>query len=103
MTGEIYRYSFQDPVPIAEVRYSFDLAVLAAEGVHGRAQVVLDAGFYLDEEARACVVDATTPVGKTVSQILTALLTFEFGEAVFTVERLDAAEHPSPARARSAR
>jgi hypothetical protein len=72
------------------------LAVLSAEGIHGRARVRLDAAFYLDEKKRACVVDAATPVGQTVAQIFTGLLTREFGEDAFTVERLAAPPETRP-------
>ncbi len=88
MTSDIYRYTFDEQVPLADVRYSFLLAAIAAEGVHGQAQVLLEAGYALDEKARTCVLDATTAVGKTVSRIFTTLLTKEFGERAFTVERI---------------
>lgn len=90
MSEAIYRYSFRQGVPPEEVRYSLLLAALAAEGVHGQSEVRLDAGYHMDEEQRACVVDATTPVGRTISRIFTGLLTREFGEGAFSVERVDA-------------
>ncbi len=89
MNGGVYRYFFSEGVPLGEVRDSLLLSVLAAEGVHGRAQVLLGVGYAVDEGTRACVVDATSPVGETVSQIFTGLLTREFGENAFTVERDD--------------
>lgn len=75
MTSESYRYTFDTKVPITEVRYSILLSALAAEGVHGRAQVLLDAEFLVDEGSRTCAVDASTPVGLTISQVFTGLLT----------------------------
>ena len=36
-----------------------------------------------------CVVDAATPVGRTIAQIFTDLLTREFSEDAFTVERVN--------------
>jgi hypothetical protein len=89
MSTDIYRYKFNDRIPVTEVRYSILLAALAAEGVHGQAQVLLDAGYFIDEKTHACVVDATTPVGRTISQIFTRFLTREFGEDGFSVERVD--------------
>lgn len=90
MSADIYRYGFRQGIPLDEVRYSLLLAALAAEGVHGQSEVRLDAGYHLDEKERACVVDATTAVGKTISRIFTSLLTREFGEDAFSVERVDA-------------
>jgi hypothetical protein len=88
MNGEIYRFKFDERVPLMEVRYSVVLAALAAEGVHGRAQVLLDAGHFIEEKTRVCIVDATTPVGRTIAQIFTGLVTREFGEEAFTVEQV---------------
>ena len=96
MSQDVYRYSFDEKTSLSEVRDSLMLAVLSAEGIHGRAKVRLDAAFYLDEKKRACVVDAATPVGQTVAQIFTGLLTREFGEDAFTVERLTAPPEAKP-------
>ena len=88
MSRDVYRYTFDEKISLTEVRDSLFLAVFSAEGIHGRAQVRLDAAFCLDEKKRACVVDAATPVGRTVAQIFTGLLTREFGEDAFDVERV---------------
>ena len=88
MNRDVYRYSFDEKTSLTEVRDSLFLAVFSAEGIHGRAQVRLDAAFCLNEKKRACVVDAATPVGRTIAQIFTGLLTREFGEDAFTVERV---------------
>ena len=88
MNRQAYRYEFTDQTSLADVKDSLFLAIFAAEGVHGRAQVRLDVGFCLDEKARACVVDAGTAVGKTVAQIFTGLLTRQVGEGAFTVEHV---------------
>ncbi|MBI3184643.1 MAG: hypothetical protein HYZ28_21105 [Myxococcales bacterium] len=88
MRHDVYRYTFDEKTPQAEVRDSLFLAVFCAEGLHGRAQVRLDAAFSLDEKKRACVIDAATPVGRTIAQIFTGLLSREFGEDAFTVERV---------------
>jgi len=88
MSRPVYRYTFDPKTSLAEARDSLFLSVFAAEGIHGRAQVRLDAAFCLDEKKRACVVDAATPVGRTIAQIFTGLLSREFGEDAFTVERV---------------
>jgi hypothetical protein len=86
--NEAYRYSFDTKVPLQEAIESLYLAIFAAEGVHGRAQVRLDAGYAFDKEGRSLAIDAGTPVGKTVSQIFTSLLTRQFGEDAFRVEHV---------------
>lgn len=94
MTRTRYRYEFRPNVPLREVEESVALAILAAEGVHGEAQVRLDAGYDLDEAGHACVIDATTAVGETIARVFTGFLRKEFGEDAFTVERVAADDPP---------
>ena len=92
LSRKLYRYSFQIPVALDQVEDSLLLAVMAAEGVHGQSQVRMDGEFLLDESKRACVVDATTPVGETIARVFTTFLVREFGEDAFAVERVASEE-----------
>ncbi len=87
MNHEIYRYNISAKAPLREVEDSLLLAVLAAESLHGRSLVKLDASFCLDKKKRACIVAADTEVGQHIARIFTGFLTREFGEDAFTVER----------------
>ena len=91
MSNAVYRYRFLGTVPIEEVEVSLLLAVLAAESLHGEAQVRLDAAHTFDAEQRRCVIDATTPVGRDLNRLFVGFLRREFGEEVFAVERLETA------------
>jgi len=99
MKPTIYRYTFRNHTPLDEVEASLLLAILAAEGVHGEAQVRLDAGYFLDEKHRVLVVDARTDVGVTVAQIFTSFLLREFGDDAFSIERVPPKKPRDPARA----
>ena len=88
MSKEVYRYLFGKNVPLDDVEESLLLAVLAVECLHGESRVRMDAGYYLDRKQRACVVDASTPVGQDVSKIFTGFCIREFGADSFKVERL---------------
>lgn len=88
MVASVYRFTFAAGVELRDVRDVLHLAIIAAEGVHGRAQLRLNAGYLLDESERACIVDATTEAGQTVAQIFTALLEREFGADGYAVERV---------------
>ena len=88
MNRVLYRYNFDSKVPIRDIEESLLLAVLAAESLHGRSLVRLDASFYLDSHKRSCVVDAATEVGRAIARIFTGFLTREFGEEAFKVERV---------------
>ena len=88
MTQDVYRYRFTDKVALHEAEESLLLAVLAVESLYGRSPVRLDAAFCLDREARSCVVDAGSEVGRAIARIFTGFLTRQFGEEAFRVERL---------------
>jgi hypothetical protein len=108
MSRDIYRYTFDERNSMDEIRDSLFLAIFSAEGIHGEAQVRLDAAFRLDEAKRACALDGSTAVGQTIARVFTWLLTREFGEDAFTVERnVDLSELQSapryPAREEAAR
>ena len=84
----IYRYQFKKGAPMLEVELTLQLAVLAAECLHGEARVRLDGGYSISEEKLAIVVDAGTPVGRDICRIFTGLAIKEFGEDSFKVERI---------------
>jgi hypothetical protein len=88
MSAEVYRYSFAPLVPFEEVAASLLLAIMGVEGLHGDAQVRLDAGHALDAEKRACVIDACTPVGRDLNRLFVGFLRREFGDDAFTVSRV---------------
>jgi hypothetical protein len=94
----LYRYTFAPDAPIEEVESSLLLAILAAEGLHGEADVRLDAAHYFDAAGRTCVIDATTPVGRDLNRLFVNFLRREFGEDCFQVERATRAR-PEPAAA----
>jgi len=83
-----YRYSFGDALPLPEAEKWLLLSVVAAESLHGRSPVRLDAAFCLDRQQRSCVVDATSEVGRAIALIYTGFLTHQFGESAFRVDRV---------------
>ncbi len=89
MTKELYRYTFKPDVPLEDIETSLLLAVLSAESLHGEAQVRLDAAHYFDRDQRACVIDASTPVGRDVNRLFVGFVSREFGEDAFHVERVN--------------
>jgi hypothetical protein len=89
MSREIYRYSFEPSVDIAEVEASLLLALLAAESLHGESQVRLEASHALDAEGRTCVIDATGSVGRDLNRLFVGFVRREFGEDAFRVARVD--------------
>lgn len=89
MSCEIYRYTINQDIPFQEVEESLLLSVLATESVYGRSLVRLDASFCLEKKKYACVIDASTDVGRHIAKVFTGFLTQEFGDGAFKVTRLD--------------
>ena len=89
MAPVIYRYRFDERVPLQDVEETLFLGVLAAEGLHGVARVAMDASHALDKERRACAIDATSDVGRDLARIFTSLLLHEFGPDAFRVEAVE--------------
>jgi hypothetical protein len=89
MTKEVYRYTFESDVPLEDLETSLLLAVLSTESLHGEAQVRLDAAHFFDPDQRACVIDATTPVGRDINRLFVGFVRREFGEDSFRVERVN--------------
>ncbi|HOX27263.1 MAG TPA: hypothetical protein PLL30_16210 [Candidatus Krumholzibacteria bacterium] len=92
MSCEFYSYTFPLETDMAEVEEALLLATMAAEGLHGRARIQLDADFTCDLDSRRAVIAGGNEVGETIARIFTALLASTIGERAFTVERSMKAE-----------
>ena len=99
MNRELYRYRFERDVPLKEAEESLLLAALAAECLHGESRVRLDASYCFSKRRRACVIDASTDVGRDISRIFSGFLSREFGEDSFRVKRLTTPETKPPGAA----
>lgn len=91
MNRQVYRYVFTDETPLEDVEASLLLAVLATESLHGESQTRLDAAHVFDADKRACVIDASTAVGRDLNRLFVGYVGREFGPDAFSVER---AENP---------
>ena len=97
MSQEIYRYRFSPQVLVEDIEVSLVLALFATESLHGESQVRLDASHHLDGDQRACVIDASTPVGRDLNRLFVGFLGREFGPDSFQVERVNCMPSPVPA------
>ena len=82
------KFHFAEHVDMAGVEDSLFLAALAAESIHGRSDIRLDACF--QRKGRVCAIEDDKAVGRTIAQVFTGFLAREFGEDAFTVVRLAA-------------
>lgn len=86
--SEIYRFKFKDGVPPKEIEETLFWAVFNAESVFGKPKVRLDASFYFERDKNVCVIDKSTDVGEHIAKVFTSMISLEFGEESFQVERL---------------
>jgi hypothetical protein len=89
------KFNFAEHVNMAGVEDSLYLAALAAESIHGRADIRLEACFRL--QPGTCSIDDGTPVGRTIARVFTGYLAREFGEGAFTIVRVAAGNTESEA------
>ncbi|MBU1074442.1 hypothetical protein KKG45_14470 [bacterium] len=87
MRAEHYNYTFHSGTDMSQVEDTLVLATMAAEGLHGRCSIQLDASFKCDATALTAEVDVSTDVGRTIARIFTAILSSTIGETMFRVER----------------
>ena len=88
MFEQAYRYRFGNDADLAEAEETLLLAILAAEGLYGRARVHVDAAYAVDRSIRALIVDAAGDVGEDINAVFTAFLLREFGGEGFAVRRV---------------
>ncbi|MBE0567942.1 MAG: hypothetical protein IH621_18455 [Krumholzibacteria bacterium] len=87
MTRDTYDYRFEPETDMTHVEEVLLLATMAAEGLHGRSRVHLDAAFRCEPAAFSAEVEAGTETGDAIARIFTALLATTIGEAAFSVTR----------------
>jgi hypothetical protein len=88
MTQETYKYRFDQAVPAQDMEETFMLALLAAESLHSRSRVRMEARFTIDKQTRTCTIDAATTVGRDLARIFTGFATREYGEHAVRIERI---------------
>lgn len=89
MIRSVYKYSFEKLIPMNDVEDSLMLAALAAESLHGRSAMKLDAAFCLNTKTRTCIIDAETQMGCDIARMFTGFITKGFGEQSFSVEQTE--------------
>ncbi len=87
-------FTLERSVPVADAEMTLHLAMLAVEGLAGRARVRLDGRYRIDFDRHAIHIDAGSRVGRMVARIFANFLRREFGEDAFRVERIT--DQPSP-------
>ncbi|UCC31265.1 MAG: hypothetical protein JSU86_03110 [Phycisphaerales bacterium] len=89
MTTNVFRFEFEQGIPLTEAEMSLHLAMYAVEGLYGEARVRLEASYHLDVPHQAITVDGSTEVGAAIVKVFTRLMGREFGEDGFRVRRVE--------------
>ena len=99
MSKTVYRYQFENEVPLDQAEATLIMAIIAAEALHGQAEVRLSMRYLFGDEKHACVIDGDNEVTRQLVLIFTQFLIHEFGEDAFQVTLIskdDRAERPVP-------
>ena len=81
-------FTFEPSIPMEEAAATFQLALLAAESLHGADRVTLDAVFRIDHDTRSIEVDRSTSVGCTLALVFLGYARCEFGQDAFRMRRV---------------
>ena len=111
MSAELYRYKLNKDVSLEDIESTLLLALMATENLHGQAEVRLDAAHFLNKDRRACVIDASTEVGRDINRLFVGFAAREFGDSVGKpylwwadpTTILGAFKYPAPLRRRMCR
>ena len=87
---------FGSSVSMGEVAGTLELALLAAESLHGADRVQLDAGWSMDPRGRRVVIDTGTRAGRTLALIFMGFIRREFGSGAARVYRVRGAGDAGP-------
>ena len=88
MDRSTVKFMFKDSVPMMEVEATLRLALLAVESLHGEDRLRLETPAQVDRARRACLVDTTTEVGRTLATVFGGYIRREFGADAFKIEQL---------------
>jgi hypothetical protein len=85
MSKTVYRYQFEREVPLEKAEATLIMAIIAAEALHGQAEVRLSMRYLFGDDKHACVIDGDNEVTRQLVLVFTQYLIHEFGEDAFQV------------------
>ncbi len=90
MTAPIFKFTLDPKLDMDDAESTLHLALFSVEGLYGGARMRTEASYQRLIDEHAIFVDAATDVGRSLVQVFTNLLSREFGENAFRVERVEA-------------
>ncbi len=84
----LYKFRFPDNTSFDHVDETLQLAVTAAESLHGEARMDLDVKFWSEPQNGCVVIDAATAPGKDLAVIFIGLLNKTTERRSYGIERI---------------
>jgi len=88
MDNGVYKFAFRENVPTKEIEECLYWAAFNTESIFGKAKFRLDCSFHFDQRQKIVLIDKSTDSGKHLSQLFTSIVSREFGDESFRVERM---------------
>ena len=92
MFAGVFRFSFDQHVPIEDAEMTLHLAMLAAEGLFGKPRVAMEFRYEIQPFDNVIDIDGESEVGVAVARIFAGLLLREFGDSAFRITNLPSRE-----------
>ena len=83
-----YRFRFTDEITDRQITQRLFLAAINTENIHGEAQMRLDGRFRFDKASRVVEIDRGSEVGRCLAKLFVNYIAKEFGDGVYSVERV---------------
>ena len=84
----ICRFRFSDEIEREAIETQLAQAVVGAECVFGQSRVRIGAAYVMADDGKQLAIDVSNEVGEHIAQLITGLITRQFGEDAFSVERI---------------
>ena len=97
MSEQVYHFEFKPSFDMREFRRTLELAVLAAEILHGADAVRLDGKHCFDGRTYRCLIDGRGAPGRDIARLFSGFVARKFGPKSFRVFRLDGNFHDAVA------
>lgn len=82
----VCKFKFTKGIDKKIIEAQIAIAIIAVESTFGQSKVRINAAY--DLIGRTMIIDVSSDVGEQIAQVFTGLITHQFGEEKFSVERL---------------
>lgn len=77
MTRTVYKFTFDDSIPMDEVAKTMALSVIPVESIHGESAMMLDGKFLMNMRRRTCTIDAESETGNDLARVFLGFLNLQ--------------------------